>query len=98
MFGELGRKIRFWALVSLCVSDVLFIGLLLIFKVFIWAFFVIGVTALVGIFEGLWFCLEKKTISTEYKLFAIENKLWAYLGLFFFSIVFLSLITHLAIW
>ena len=96
--NALTRKIRFWALWSLIIFDVLFIALLAWQRVWIWAFFVLGVTGLVVLFEGLWYALEKKTISTEYKLFAQRSPIWAYLGLGLFLLIAFSLAVHLAVW
>lgn len=98
MWNGLGRKIRLWALWGLIIADLLFIALLAWQKVWIWCWFVVGVTGLVILFELIWYSLEKKTISTEYKLFIQRNAWLGYTGLFLFTAVMISLIIHLAVW
>lgn len=98
MFGELGKRIRFWALITMIVCACALALLLFIYKVWFWLSLLTLVSAGVIIWEGLCLGVYGTTISTNYKEFAQRNRIPAYAGLFLLGLAGLSLLVHLAIW
>lgn len=86
-------------LVGLLVFDAVLIAICFICQQYWWAFFFIGITALVGIFEGLSYCVTGKTISQWWWYWATKDTTSAWwsvgaLASFLLAMGFLGL--HLA--
>lgn len=85
-------------LISMIVFDVALIALMFWQGILFWAWFFVGVTTLVIIYEIVAKITTGKTISTQYKEFAQKHPVWAYTGLALFALSMASLVLHLAVW
>lgn len=85
-------------LTGLLIFDALLIAICFICHQPFWAFFWIGITALVGLFEGLAYCVTGHTISQLWWAWSKENKKmmwWSLAAGFCFIMAMNMLLLHL---